>query len=104
MASTTSFLTLSLPTGYPFVLLAATSSVFLTTWQGILVGQARKASGLKYPYVYHDKAEATANPKANVMNCTQRAVSDSATITGLQFMLILLSLCSQHQNTLENVS
>ncbi|KDN53469.1 MAPEG-domain-containing protein [Tilletiaria anomala UBC 951] len=65
--------TLGLPSGYPFVLLATTSSAVLTLWQGILVSQARKAAGVPYPLAYADKAEAQANPKANVFNCTQRA-------------------------------
>lgn len=67
-------LSITVPAGYGYVALAATSALWVTVWQGgYLVGQARKRSGIKYPQMYAEKAEAAANKEAHRFNCTQRA-------------------------------
>ncbi|EMD41838.1 hypothetical protein CERSUDRAFT_110400, partial [Gelatoporia subvermispora B] len=70
-----------IPSDYVYPVAAVTSIFWLTLWQTIKVGRARKAANVPYPQVYADKAEAAASPQAQAFNCTQRA----------------------HQNTLENL-
>ncbi|OCH96439.1 membrane-associated proteins in eicosanoid and glutathione metabolism [Obba rivulosa] len=70
-----------IPRDYVYPVATVTSVFWLTTWQMIKVGRARKAANIPYPQVYADKAEAAASPQAQVFNCAQRA----------------------HQNTLENL-
>jgi len=70
-----------IPRDFAYPVAAVTSVFWLTMWQTIKVGRARKAANIPYPQVYADKAEAAASPQAQVFNCTQRA----------------------HQNTLENL-
>jgi len=64
---------IAVPDRYPYVLLVAVSTSYLTAWQTYLVGRARKAAKVDYPQVYAEKAEALANKDAQKFNCAQRA-------------------------------
>ena len=54
----------------------------VNVWQSMLVTQARKKAGIKYPQMYASKEEEKESNDALVFNCTQRA----------------------HQNALENIT
>lgn len=71
----------TVPEGFQYVGASLLSTVFVLVGQGITVGRWRKRSGIKYPQLYADKAEAAASKDAMIFNCAQRA----------------------HQNTLENI-
>jgi hypothetical protein len=62
-------LTLVLPDNYSYVLLAASSSLFLTTVHFFVDAQARKKSGLKYPVSYATPEQIAKNPAAYQFNC-----------------------------------
>ncbi|CAO1623208.1 unnamed protein product [Jaminaea pallidilutea] len=81
MASLISQINIPVPVGYGYVGLALLGVPYLNLAQIILVNKARKASGIPYPQLYADKAEAKASNKAHKFNCVQRA----------------------HQNTLESL-
>ncbi|KAF8551108.1 membrane-associated proteins in eicosanoid and glutathione metabolism [Imleria badia] len=70
-----------LPEGYRYVAAALVSAVWLIGWQTTVVYQHRKKSGISYPQLYAEKAEAQASREAHLFNCAQRA----------------------HQNTLEHM-
>ncbi|KIJ66631.1 hypothetical protein HYDPIDRAFT_174655 [Hydnomerulius pinastri MD-312] len=70
-----------LPAGFGYVGAALVSTVWVMAWQMILVGRHRKRSGVNYPQLYAEKAEAAASKEAYLFNCAQRA----------------------HQNTLEHM-
>ncbi|KAF8131405.1 hypothetical protein EV363DRAFT_1449808 [Boletus edulis] len=70
-----------LPEGYRYVAGALVSVVWLMGWQTIVVNRYRSSSGIKYPQLYAEKAEAQASREAHLFNCAQRA----------------------HQNTLEHM-
>jgi glutathione S-transferase len=55
-----------LPTGYPWVLAAASGSIFLNLWQAGLVSAARKRAGIKYPQLYATKEEEASSKDAKV--------------------------------------
>ncbi|KAI0073935.1 membrane-associated proteins in eicosanoid and glutathione metabolism [Panus rudis PR-1116 ss-1] len=65
--------TVVLPDGYQYAAGAVVSTLWLTVWQTIKVGAARKRAGIPYPQLYAEKAEADANKNAYLFNCTQRA-------------------------------
>jgi len=71
-----------IPERYPLVIATATGTVALNIYQYLNVRSHRKASGIKYPQLYAEKAEVDKNPLALKYNCAQRA----------------------HQNTLENLT
>ncbi|KAF8167699.1 hypothetical protein B0H34DRAFT_682746 [Crassisporium funariophilum] len=71
----------TLPDGFQYVGAGLLSTVFILMYQSMLVNKHRKLSGIKYPQLYAEKAEAAASKDALLFNCAQRA----------------------HQNTLENV-
>ncbi|KAA1468051.1 membrane-associated proteins in eicosanoid and glutathione metabolism [Dentipellis sp. KUC8613] len=73
--------TIHVPKGFSYVAASLLSTVFLTAWQSIVVGSARKSAAIPYPQLYAEKAEAEASKTAHIFNCKQRA----------------------HQNTLENI-
>ncbi|PCH34051.1 membrane-associated glutathione metabolism protein [Wolfiporia cocos MD-104 SS10] len=95
--------TIVLSKEYVYPVAAIASTCWLTFWQTIKVGGARKRAGIPYPYVYADKAEVAANQEANVFNCTQRAhqntleyfpiVVASTVVASLKHPLIAASLC-----------
>ncbi|ORX33595.1 hypothetical protein BD324DRAFT_639454 [Kockovaella imperatae] len=72
----------AIPAAFPLVGLSLVATATLTFWQGLLVSAARKEAGVHYPNLYATDAEAKADKKKLVYNCTQRA----------------------HANTLENVT
>jgi len=74
-------MTIQIPEQYPLVIAVATSTIFLNIYQYTNVNRHRKASGIKYPQLYAEKAEVEKSPLAQQFNCAQRA----------------------HQNTLENL-
>ncbi|KAG0697748.1 hypothetical protein DFH29DRAFT_944901 [Suillus ampliporus] len=70
-----------LPAGFGYVAAGLVSTAWVLGWQMIVVGSHRKKSGVKYPQLYAEKAEANASKAALLFNCAQRA----------------------HQNTLEHM-
>ncbi|KAF9818002.1 hypothetical protein IEO21_03077 [Rhodonia placenta] len=86
---------------YPAV--AVVSTFWISFWQAIRVGSARKASGIHYPQLYAEKADVAASVEANKFNCTQRAhqntleyiptVAISTVITSVKHPLVAASLC-----------
>lgn len=77
---------ITVPEGYSYVIAAATSTVWLNFWQFAKVGAARKASGITYPQMYAEKAEAAASPAAAKFNCVQRAHQN--TLESIPFVLL----------------
>ncbi|KAG2140184.1 hypothetical protein DEU56DRAFT_297126 [Suillus clintonianus] len=71
-----------LPPGFGYVAAGLVSTAWVLGWQAmIVVGGHRTKSGVKYPQMYAEKAEAEASKAALLFNCAQRA----------------------HQNTLEHM-
>ncbi|KIJ09630.1 hypothetical protein PAXINDRAFT_17283 [Paxillus involutus ATCC 200175] len=70
-----------LPAGSAYVGAALVSTVWVIVGQAIVVARHRGKSGIKYPQLYAEKAEAQASRAAHLFNCAQRA----------------------HQNTLEHM-
>ncbi|KAK4127898.1 membrane-associated proteins in eicosanoid and glutathione metabolism [Parathielavia appendiculata] len=64
---------ITVPNGYGYVLLAASSTAFLNTFHAILTSTRRKAAGVKYPITYVTAEQADKDPKAYAFNCAQRA-------------------------------
>ncbi|THH28018.1 hypothetical protein EUX98_g6174 [Antrodiella citrinella] len=58
---------------YGYVGAALVSTFYVTIFQMITVGRARKAAGIKYPQLYAEKAEVEASEAARIFNCAQRA-------------------------------
>ncbi|EIN14017.1 membrane-associated proteins in eicosanoid and glutathione metabolism [Punctularia strigosozonata HHB-11173 SS5] len=93
-----------LPEKFSYVAAAGLSTVYLCVWQTFRVGRARKASGIQYPQVYAEKAEAQASKAAQVFNCTQRAHQNTlealplaltmTLITGLKYPEVASGLCA----------
>jgi len=82
-----------LPREYGFVALAAVSYVALTQWQSILVGRYRQKAKVAYPQAYAEKAEAEANPAAQVFNCAQRAhMQTLETMPSIMFLTLFVGL------------
>jgi hypothetical protein len=73
MATLTNFILAQNP-DYVYPLAINLFVALLPTWSGILVGGARRRTGLKYPLEYHPGQidEKTDNEKY-LFNCTQRA-------------------------------
>jgi len=80
-------LTLVLSNNYGWPALAASSTFFLCIYQMINVSGARKKSGVKYPYLYAEKAEAEKNFEAMKFNCAQRAHAN--TLENLPHILLM---------------
>ncbi|KAK4177497.1 hypothetical protein QBC36DRAFT_326953 [Triangularia setosa] len=88
-------ITLTLPSDYGYVLLAASSTFFINTLHAVLTSKARKASGIKYPVSYASNDVAEKDRKAYLFNCAQRAHNNftenltpflgSLLISGLQY-------------------
>ncbi|KAK1835948.1 hypothetical protein QBC39DRAFT_388413 [Podospora conica] len=62
-----------IPQEYSYVLLAATSTLFVNMYHSLLTSSKRKASGIKYPTTYASQELADKDPKAFQFNCAQRA-------------------------------
>ncbi|KAI0931323.1 hypothetical protein AcV5_005164 [Taiwanofungus camphoratus] len=92
-----------LPQQFAYPAAAIVSTFWLTAFQTINVGNKRRASGIKYPQLYAEKAEAEASKEANIFNCAQRAhqntleylpaVITSTLITSLKHPILGASLC-----------
>ncbi|KZT08544.1 membrane-associated proteins in eicosanoid and glutathione metabolism [Laetiporus sulphureus 93-53] len=65
---------------------AIVSTFWLTFFQTVKVGRARKRAGIAYPQLYAEKAEAAASKEAAIFNCTQRAHQNT-----LEYLPIILS-------------
>ncbi|KAF5368507.1 hypothetical protein D9758_002316 [Tetrapyrgos nigripes] len=65
--------TLVVPEGFSYLAASLVGTTFLLAGQTITVSQHRKASGVEYPQLYAEKAEAAASPSAMKFNCAQRA-------------------------------
>ncbi|KAI8627766.1 membrane-associated proteins in eicosanoid and glutathione metabolism [Xylariaceae sp. FL1651] len=61
------------PQEYGYVLLIATSTLFINSYHKFLSSRARKASGIKYPTPYATQEQADKDPKAYKFNLAQRA-------------------------------
>ncbi|KAH7920361.1 membrane-associated proteins in eicosanoid and glutathione metabolism [Leucogyrophana mollusca] len=87
-----------LPSEYAYVGAGLLSTVWLLGWQVVVVGGHRKASGIKYPQLYAEKAEVQASKEALRFNCAQRAHQNtiehmpliiiSTLITGVKYPLL----------------
>ncbi|KAG2364813.1 hypothetical protein BDR07DRAFT_1400743 [Suillus spraguei] len=62
-----------LPPGFGYVAAGLVSTAWVLGWQALVVGSHRKKSGIKYPQLYAEKAEADASKEAFLFNCAQRA-------------------------------
>lgn len=62
-----------LPPSFGYVAAGLVSTVWVLGWQMLVVGKHRKRSGIKYPQLYAEKAEAEASKDAFLFNCAQRA-------------------------------
>ena len=89
---------ITLPQEYSYVLLAATSTIFVNAYHSILTSSKRKASGVKYPTTYASEELAAKDPKVYAFNCAQRAHANftenltpalvGILVAGLKFPLI----------------
>ncbi|KAL2047205.1 hypothetical protein N7G274_001224 [Stereocaulon virgatum] len=68
-----SSLTVTIPREYGYVLLAATLSTLVGTYQSINVGTHRRAAKVPYPNAYASAAEAKESKDKYLFNCAQRA-------------------------------
>jgi glutathione S-transferase len=60
---------ITIPQEYSYVLLAATSTLFVNAYHQLLTSSKRKASGIKYPTTYASQEVADKDPKAYQFNC-----------------------------------
>lgn len=58
-----------IPQEYSYVLLAATSTIFVNAYHMLLTSSKRKASGIQYPITYASQEVADKDPKAFQFNC-----------------------------------
>ncbi|KAH9913321.1 membrane-associated proteins in eicosanoid and glutathione metabolism [Epithele typhae] len=82
---------------------AVVSTFYLIAWQTVKVSGARKRAQVPYPYLYAEKADASARKEAMVFNCTQRAhqntlevypvIVAATLIGGLQYPVVSAGLC-----------
>ncbi|UZJ55077.1 hypothetical protein CBS101457_004397 [Exobasidium rhododendri] len=82
---------IGLPVGYPWVIAAATGTIFLNIWQSLLVSAARKKAGIKYPQVYATKEEEASNKDAKIFNCVQRSHANSLESVHHYILMTLIS-------------
>ncbi|ORY25156.1 hypothetical protein BCR39DRAFT_544780 [Naematelia encephala] len=76
---------ITLPADFSLVGLGVTAALLLNQWQQHLVVRARKTAGVRYPTLYATDAEAAADPKKQMYNCTQRA--NANTLESIPFIL-----------------
>ncbi|KIJ56973.1 hypothetical protein M422DRAFT_218818 [Sphaerobolus stellatus SS14] len=84
-------LALAVPDNYPLVLLTTVGLGWLNMYQTMNVGRHRKLSGITYPQVYAEKAEAATNKAAQKFNCAQRAHQNTLETLPLNIFCILFS-------------
>ncbi|WWC58041.1 uncharacterized protein I303_100576 [Kwoniella dejecticola CBS 10117] len=82
----------TLPPAFPIVGLPLVGAFALNAFQQTRVMSARKAAGVKYPTLYVSEAEANADPKKMIYNCTQRAHGN--TLENIPYMLALFGFLS----------
>ncbi|KIJ09631.1 hypothetical protein PAXINDRAFT_172428 [Paxillus involutus ATCC 200175] len=93
-----------LPAGFAYVGAALVSTVWLITWQAITVSGYRKKSGIEYPRLYAEKAEAQASQAAHLFNCAQRAhqntlehmplILTTTLVTAVKYPLLAAAACA----------
>ncbi|KAF7342013.1 hypothetical protein MVEN_01788500 [Mycena venus] len=84
--------TITVPQGTSYVAGSLLSTVFLLTYQTILVSKHRKLAKIEYPRLYAEKAEMDASPAAIKFNCVQRAHANTLeNIPQVYMMTILLA-------------
>ncbi|KAG2337632.1 membrane-associated proteins in eicosanoid and glutathione metabolism [Suillus weaverae] len=66
-------LSIVLPPGFGYVAAGLVSTAWVLGWQALVVSSHRSKSGIKYPQLYAEKAEADASKEAFLYNCAQRA-------------------------------
>lgn len=66
-------MTITLPHEYGYVLLAATSTLFVNTLHSMFTSVARKKAGVKYPAAYASNEAAEKDPNVYVFNCAQKS-------------------------------
>ncbi|KAJ7481668.1 hypothetical protein FB451DRAFT_1236798 [Mycena latifolia] len=82
--------TITVPTGFSYVAAALLSTVFLLGSQIVVVSKHRAISGVPYPQLYADKAEAAASPAAFRFNCAQRVHQNTLEyLPGLYVMTLI---------------
>ncbi|OAX37877.1 membrane-associated proteins in eicosanoid and glutathione metabolism [Rhizopogon vinicolor AM-OR11-026] len=64
---------ITLPPGYGYVAAGFVCTAWVLGWQALVVGSHRTKSGIKYPQLYAEKAEAAASKEALLFNCAQRS-------------------------------
>jgi len=94
--------TVTLPTEYGYVLLAASSTFFLSLLHAINTGRFRHKAGIAYPTCYATEQHAKENQNAFLFNCAQRAQANylehqpsviaALLIAGLQYPLVSAGL------------
>lgn len=67
--NTVNMAAITIPQEYSYVLLAATSTLFVNAYHMLLTSSKRKASGIKYPTTYASEELANKDPKAYQFNC-----------------------------------
>ncbi|OJD34499.1 microsomal glutathione s-transferase [Diplodia corticola] len=74
-----SLVTFAVPQEYGYVILAATGSLFVSTWLGMRVGSFRRAAGVPYPHQYATQEQIAAaegdakkQQALHLFNCAQR--------------------------------
>ncbi|KZT62847.1 membrane-associated proteins in eicosanoid and glutathione metabolism [Calocera cornea HHB12733] len=97
-------LNLVVPDHYGWTALAAASTMYLCLYQTINVSGARTASGIKYPQLYAEKAEAEKSLAAMKFNCAQRAHANTLEVlphiltgtllSGLYYPIPAAALCA----------
>ncbi|KIP06175.1 hypothetical protein PHLGIDRAFT_36079 [Phlebiopsis gigantea 11061_1 CR5-6] len=93
-----------LPAEYGYTAAAVVSTFWVTLFQSLRVGRARKAAKIDYPQLYAEKAEAAASKEAHVFNCAQRAhqntlewlpqVIASTLIVGVKYPRFAAAVCA----------
>ncbi|KAF8435834.1 hypothetical protein L210DRAFT_3484299 [Boletus edulis BED1] len=93
-----------LPESYRYVAGALVSVVWLMGWQTIVVNRYRSSSGIKYPQLYAEKAEAQASREAHLFNCAQRAHQNTlehmpailitTLVSGVKYPVLAASACA----------
>ncbi|KAH9950991.1 membrane-associated proteins in eicosanoid and glutathione metabolism [Amylocystis lapponica] len=98
-------LTQFFPDSIAYPAAAIVSTFYLSAWQMVKVGRARKTARIPYPQLYAEKAEAAASNAVQIFNCTQRAHQNtlesftgysreiSTTIMALNYPIAAAGLC-----------
>ncbi|RDB18551.1 Microsomal glutathione S-transferase 3 [Hypsizygus marmoreus] len=96
--------TITVPEGLQYVAVALLATVLVLWWQNLTVREWRKRSGIKYPQLYAEKAEAEASKDALIFNCAQRAhyntlenipvIYATTLLTALKYPILAASACS----------